>query len=93
MIRTINQTSRFRKEYRKAMRRGYDPALFEFVLNKIINEHQLPEKYRDHALTGKYSGFRECHIQQDWLLIYLIGKDVLTLTLIRTDTHPDLFGT
>ena len=51
----------------------------------------MEEKYRDHVLKGKYSGFRECHIQPDWLLIYLIEDDVLTLTLVDTGTHADLF--
>ena len=48
-------------------------------------------KNKDHALLGKYKGYRECHIQPDWLLIYLIEDDILTLTLIDTGTHADLF--
>lgn len=47
---------------------------------------------RDHALTGNWSGHRECHIQPDWLLVYRIEDDVLVLTLARTGTHSDLFG-
>ncbi len=55
--------------------------------------HKLPleVKNKDHALLGKYKGYRECHIQPDWLLIYLIEDDILTLTLIDTGTHADLF--
>lgn len=90
MIQTINKTSRFKRDYRKAMKRGCDPVLFEFVLCELINERPLPAKYHDHALTGNYTGLRECHIQPDWLLIYLIEKDILTLTLTRTGTHSDL---
>ena len=52
----------------------------------------LEEKYRDHELKGKYQGFRECHIQPDWLLIYLKENDVLTLTLVDTGSHADLFN-
>ena len=52
----------------------------------------LPEKNRDHALTGNWIGHRECHIQPDWLLIYRIENDLLVLTLSRTGTHGDLFG-
>ena len=48
-------------------------------------------KNRDYALKGKWEGFRECHIQSDWLLIYLMEDDILTLTLIDTGTHADLF--
>ena len=52
----------------------------------------LPEKNRDHALTGDWVGHRECHIQPDWLLVYRVQNDVLVLTLTRTGTHSDLFG-
>lgn len=52
----------------------------------------LPEKSKDHALTGDWIGHRECHILPDWLLIYRIEDDVLVLTLTRTGTHSDLFG-
>ncbi len=52
----------------------------------------LPEKNRDHELSGNWDGHRECHIQPDWLLIYRIENDVLVLTLARTGTHSDLFG-
>ena len=48
-------------------------------------------KYKDHSLTGIYQDFRECHILPDWLLIYRIDKDILTLVLSRTGTHSDLF--
>lgn len=51
----------------------------------------LEEKYRDHELKGAYRGFRECHIQPDWLLIYLKDSEVITLTLVDTGTHADLF--
>ncbi len=51
----------------------------------------LDEKYKDHPLSGNYKGYRECHIQPDWLLIYLIEDDILTLTLVDTGTHADLF--
>ena len=51
----------------------------------------LDEKNRDHELKGKYDGFRECHIQPDWLLIYLLEDNILTLTLVDTGTHSDLF--
>lgn len=52
----------------------------------------LPEKRKDHTLTGNWVGHRECHIQPDWLLVYRIEDNVLVLTLSRTGTHSDLFG-
>jgi mRNA interferase YafQ len=90
MILTIKKTTRFKKEFKNAIRRGLNPAPFEFVVDELANQRPLPEKYRDHSLTGEYEGFRECHIQPDWLLIYLVEKHCLTLTLTRTGTHSDL---
>ena len=52
---------------------------------------KLPEKYKDHNLSGNYNKYRECHIEPDWLLIYKIEYDTLILTLVRTGTHSDLF--
>ena len=88
---TIRQTSKFIKDFRTAMRRGCDPAVFEYVVNELANEHQLAEKYRDHPLSENYIGFRECHLAPDWLLIYVIDKGQLVLTLSRAGTHSDLF--
>lgn len=87
----INRTSRFKKEYKQMMKRGYDSKLFEFVVSEIADRRPLAPKYNDHALSGNFAGFRECHIQPDWLLIYIIENDILTLTLTRTGTHADLF--
>ena len=66
--------------------------LLDKVITMLQNDSPLEEKYRDHELKGKYQGFRECHIQPDWLLIYLKENDVLTLTLVDTGTHADLFN-
>lgn len=87
----VRYHNQFKKDYKLAIKRGYNPKLFEEVVELLINENKLPEKYRDHNLTGNYIGYRECHIQPDWLLIYKIEKDILTLTLSRTGTHSDLF--
>lgn len=61
------------------------------VIEKLANGEILEAKYRDHLLTGDYSGFRECHIQPDWLLVYQIDNGQLVLFLARTGTHSDLF--
>ena len=61
------------------------------VIKKLANGERLPEKNKDHALSGDYSGYRECHITPDWLLIYEIENDELILYLTRTGTHSDLF--
>ncbi len=83
------------KKYTKsivlAKKRGIDVSSIDPVIEKLLNGIPLEPKYRDHALKGKWDGFRECHIRPDWLLVYLIENDILTLTLIDTGTHSDLF--
>ena len=85
-------TGKFRKSIKLAKKRGLDLKLLEKVITMLQNDIPLEEKYRDHELKGEYRGFRECHIQPDWLLIYLKENDVLTLTLVDTGTHADLFN-
>ena len=85
------RTTQFRKDYKLAKKRGYNLDLLDKVLDILLNEEPLEAKYRDHALTGNYLGFRECHIQPDWLLVYKITESILVLTLYRTGTHSDLF--
>lgn len=84
-------SNRFRKDLRLAAKRGYDLSLLQTAVDLLASGVPLPEKYRDHALIGNFSGFRECHILPDWLLIYRIEKDTLILFLSRTGTHADLF--
>ena len=87
----INYTSRFKKDYKTIVKRGCDISLLEEVLEILCEQKSLPKKYRDHALSGIFLGHRECHITQDWLLIYKIKEEELILTLTRTGTHSDLF--
>ena len=92
MIFKVKWSSRFKKGYKLAKKRGLDISLLENVIYKLQRGIPLDDKNHDHELKGKYKGFRECHIQPDWLLIYLIEDDVLTLTLVDTGTHLDLFN-
>lgn len=89
---TLTTTRQFRKDYKLAKKRGCKMELMEAVLQTLLDEKPLEEKHCDHALTGNYTGFRECHIQPDWLLIYIIDGGRLILTASRTGTHADLFG-
>ena len=84
-------TAKFRKDYKRIKKRGYDLELLENILDALLCEETLDQKYKDHALTGNYIGFRECHIQSDWLLIYAINESELILIASRTGTHSDLF--
>lgn len=88
---TIKYHSSFKKDYKRVIKRGYNIELMEDVINKLVKQEQLPEKNRDHALSGDYIGLRECHITPDWLLIYEINHEELILFLTRTGTHSDLF--
>ena len=91
MMMELVTTGAFRKDYKRAKKRGLDMSLLESVINKLLEGVPLEERHRDHALTGNYIGFRECHIQPDWLLIYAVNKSQLILTASRTGTHADLF--
>ncbi len=62
------------------------------VITILANGDRLPDKYRDHELQGNYKGYRECHIEPDWLLIYKISSNILVLSLVRTGSHSRLFG-
>jgi len=88
---TISYTAKFKKDYRLVKKRGYDICLLEDVLEILCTDQQLPSKYHDHALSGDYAGYRECHITADWLLIYKVRDTELILSLTRTGTHSDLF--
>ncbi len=74
------------------MKRGLNIDLLETVIATLALGEPLPDKNKDHALTGNWIGHRECHILPDWLLIYRIEEEVLILTLARSGTHSDLFG-
>lgn len=88
---SLKITTQFRKDYKIAKKRAYNLSLLGRVLDDLMAEIPLDEKYHDHALVGNYIGFRECHILSDWLLIYQVNKDTLILTATRTGTHSDLF--
>lgn len=84
-------TNSFRKDYKNISKRGYNVTLLKEVVEILASGEQLPERYRDHALTGSFLGCRECHIRPDWLLIYQIEDKELILYLTRTGSHSDLF--
>lgn len=85
-------TNQFKKDYKQALKRHLNIDLLDDIIRKLASNEPLPDKNKDHFLAGNWSGYRECHIQPDWLLIYRIEDDMLILTLARTGTHSDLFG-
>lgn len=88
---TIKYHSSFKKDYKRVVKRGYNIKLLEDIIGKLANGAVLPEKNKDHALSGDYIGCRECHITPDWLLVYEIDNGELILYLTRTGSHNDLF--
>ena len=86
-------TGQFKKDYKLAVKSGFNPEKLEKVVSLLCNGVTLPPAYKDHLLMNSrnYKGMRECHIEPDWLLVYKIRKDILVLQLIRTGTHSDLF--
>ena len=89
---TVKLTTTFKKDYKMAMKRGRKLELIDKVITTLALGENLPNENRDHDLHGNWKGYRECHIQPDWLLIYKIEKDILVLTLTRTGPHSDLFA-
>ncbi|MCM1542131.1 MAG: type II toxin-antitoxin system YafQ family toxin [Blautia sp.] len=87
----IVPSNQFKKDLKLARKRGCKIERLRSVINALANGQKLDEKYCDHGLAGNYNGFRECHIEPDWLLIYRINQDALELFLFRTGTHSDLF--
>ena len=87
----IVPSNQFKKDLKLAKKRGCNMEQLRDVVNTLAQEQQLDRKYRDHGLTGNYDGFRECHVEPDWLLICRISHKSLELFLFRTGTHSDLF--
>ena len=90
-ILSIVISNQFKKDLKLAKKRGLKINLLKEVIDTLANSKPLNEKYRDHNLSGEYSGFRECHIEPDWLLIYRVENRELELFLFRTGSHSDLF--
>lgn len=91
MMYEVKFTTAFKKSYKHMKKRGLDMSALDDVVDTLRQGKPLDEKHHDHALTGNFVGFRECHIKPDWLLIYLIENNILTLTLVDTGSHSDIF--
>lgn len=91
MSKQVTWTNQFKKDYKLAMKRGLPIDELDNVIRMLAESDSLPEKYKDHELSGNWKGFRECHVQPNWLLIYHIYDNNLILSLVRTGTHSDLF--
>jgi len=83
-------TSQFKKDYKLQSRRHQDLTLLDNIIEILVKKESLPVHNRDHPLQGDYKGYRECHIEPDWLLIYKIENS--NIYFVRTGTHSDLFN-
>ena len=87
----IVYTTKMKRDVKRMQKRGKDMSKLTAVLDILTSESPMPEKYSDHPLKGEMQGYRECHIEPDWLLIYQIVQDTLILLAAGTGTHSDLF--
>jgi len=85
----LSQTTQFKKDIKKQVKRGKDPEKIVEVVRILLKGEDLPERYKDHPLRGRWIDRRDCHIEPDWILIYRITEEELRLE--RTGTHSDLF--
>ena len=85
----IDRTKKFKKDYKRMVRRGRDETKIKNVIRSLAAHKTLAAKHSDHELTSNWKGWRECHIETDWILIYPLSEEVLLLG--RTGSHSDLF--
>ncbi len=88
-MRRIEYAGQFKRDVKRAKKRGKDMNALKKVLTLLIEAKPLPAAYLDHPLKGNWAGCRDLHIEPDWLLIYRIDKNVLRFE--RTGSHADLF--
>jgi mRNA interferase YafQ len=82
-------SGRFKRDVKRAAKRGKDMQKLREVIDLLLAGTSLPANYRDHSLRGNWIGWRDLHIEPDWLLIYRIAQE--RLELAATGTHSDLF--
>jgi len=86
----LRYSNKFKRDLKACKKRNYKLDLLKDIIGTLRIPEPLPPKNRDHSLIGNYAGYRECHIQPDWLLIY--QQSETELLLYRTGTHADLFN-
>ena len=87
----IEYTTRFKRDLKLAKKRNKNIENLQVIMNKIVQEEKLNQRFRDHPLSGNWNGHRELHIEPDWLLIYKIIQKEEVVIFVRTGTHADLF--
>lgn len=93
MLKSVFRTTQFKKDFKALLKKHYNPDKLRQAIDTLMAQDKqlLNTKYRDHPLTGNWKGYREIHIEGDWLVIYRVEKQELQLVLTRTGSHDDLF--
>lgn len=91
-MRTFSRTSQFKKDVKRAEKRGKDLTKLKAALELLIEGDSLPAAFKDHPLRGNFAGSRDCHIEPDWVLIYTLTEKAAHVRFERTGTHSDLFS-
>ena len=93
MLKSVFRTTQFKKDFKVLLKKHYSSDKLKQAIDALMaqNKQLLSTKYRDHPLTGNWKGYREIHIEGDWLVIYRVEKQELQLVLTRTGSHDDLF--
>ena len=87
---SVYASTKFKKDVKRLVKQGKDMEKLKAVIEKISNNQPLPESFHDHKLSGDWEGFRDCHIEPDWVLIYRIEEKRLILALMRMGSHTEL---
>lgn len=90
-MKTLDYSSRYRKDRRLAISQGRDMCLLDTVIDLLLTEQSV-QAYGDHELEGNWLSYRELHIKPDWLLVYAYSADNSTIKLARTGSHSHIFG-
>ncbi len=88
---SIKYSNKFKKDIKRAIKRGYDISLLEKAIDLLQKKGKLPAQYKTHMLSGKYANLHECHIKPDWLLVWEQNDTELILLFLGTGKHSDLF--
>ena len=89
-MRKQKYTTKFKKDLKRQQKRGKNLESLKYIIGALCNTGEAPQTCRPHKLSGNWAGYSECHVESDWLLIFTVEEE--TVTLYRTGTHSDLFG-
>lgn len=88
---TLTYTGQFKKDLKRCRKRGLNLELLHRAITLLQANGSLPAEYKPHILSGQFSGCWECHIRPNWLLVWRQNDEELTLMLLSTGTHSDIF--